>query len=138
MLGEARNAVEVRDRAKCHDEVIVFELVTMEPTGRRDGHGLRVDVDVLDGANEQPRALQQPAKWAHDRCEIEVACRHLVHHGGEQKKFLPIHKRDPNSGVSWEESLELARGRQAAESPAEDDHACDTLIPHSHATTAMP
>src|SRR5262249_3860983 len=97
-----------------------------------------VDVDSLDSADEESRALQQPAQRAHDRREIEIARSDFVKHRREQEVVLPVHECDLDVRLTREDSLELARGGESAESAAEDDDAGRFLRGHGQPTTAMP
>ena len=133
-LGESRDAVEVGDGAEREDEVVVGQFVVMVSAVVRHRDASRGEVDLLDGADEEPRALQQLAQGVHDVDDVEIARRDLVQHRGEEKEVLAAHERHLDRRRSSQQPLELTCGRQAAETATENDNASGS---GRHAITDM-
>src|SRR6516225_4770879 len=68
---------------------------------------------------EKPDSLKQFADRIHDVGEIQVAGGYLVQHGRKQEKVLAINKCDLEVRVTGHRLLQLERGVQPAEAPAQ-------------------
>ncbi len=76
-------------------------------------------VDRLDVADEDGRALQQRAQRADNVRDVEVTRRHLVQHRCEEKEILAADERNFHSPVLADEALEMQGRVNAAEPAAE-------------------
>src|SRR5215469_17186965 len=84
-------------------------------------------VDRFNVAGEEVHPLEHLAHGVDDRCEVEVACCHLVQHGREQEKVLAVDKRHLDTRVTSQRFLQLHCRVEAGEAAAEDqDSSCWT------------
>src|SRR6516165_9521352 len=76
-------------------------------------------IDGLNFAVEEPDFLKHFADRVHDVRDIQIASGHLVQHGRKQEKVLAINKCDLEVRVTAHRLLQLERGVQPAEAPAQ-------------------
>jgi len=94
-------------------------LVVVE--SMRDNNLLSRNIDTLDFAGEKLHPSKQLAHGIHNRGQIQVAGRDLMQHRSEQEKVIAIDEPYLDAIMS-EPSLQLHRGRDSHEAPAEYEY----------------
>src|SRR5262249_51395821 len=79
-------------------------------------------VDVLDLSFEERATLRELPDRVHDVSEIEVRCRDLMEHRGEDEEVFLVQQRDFDVGVITEPAIELTDRIDASEATAEHNN----------------
>ena len=70
--------------------MVVVELVMVMVEAVRDGHPFCLNIDGVHVTGKEIHPFQKLAYRIHDIAKIEVAGRHFVEHGREQKKVVAV------------------------------------------------
>src|SRR6516225_2258562 len=97
----------------------------------RDNNLLAGKVYGFDFASEEVHPLEHLAHGIDDGGEVEVARRHLVQHGREQEKVLPVDERHLDIRIASQRFLLLHGGVQTGESTAQNQDAFGLVDTHS-------
>src|SRR5438876_9007834 len=87
-------------------------------------------VDRLDLASKEAHPLEHLAHGVDYSREIEIARRHFVQHGCEEKEVLAIDQRDFEVRATSQSLFQLHRGVQAGEAAAEDQDLLGSTVVH--------
>src|SRR6516165_3406072 len=118
-LFQSGETVKVRRRSQRNHEVLIIDLVLMTFRAVDDVHPPGWKINGLNFAVEKPDFLKHFADRIHDVGDIQVAGGHFVQHGRKQEKVLAINKCDLEVRVTGHRLLQLERGVQPAEAPAQ-------------------
>jgi len=127
---EARQSVEVRNRAEANHEVVVPERVWVMIESMRDDNTFPGQIDRLNLTGEEAHSLEHLANGVHDRGEVKIARCHFVQHGREEEEVFTIDYSDPHVWVSSQSLFELHRHIQTGEAAAPDQDSFCRVVTH--------
>src|ERR1041384_297653 len=120
-LFQTGNIVEICDGPESEDEMIVVQHMPMSIVAVRDTYIL---VDEISGVNRPVEELHLPEELADrvdDVCGVEVACRDLMEHRGEEEEVVLVDEGDFYGGIMCEAFFQFEGCVHPPEPASEDD-----------------
>jgi len=130
ILVEPGNAVKIRDTAHAQNEEIELDGVAVMIEPMRNDNSPILNIDLIDFPCKKLDTPQHLAGRIYNRCEIEIARRYFMEHGGEEEKVLAIDEGDLNGRIPSEFPLQLHGDREPGKPASQNDHPFVRCILH--------